>query len=837
MKIYISILFCLFQFISISQQTWIDISKADKPYDQIIDEIDAMFEKNGTGRGSGFKQYKRWRHRTDPLVTDNSIRTNFSLRNHDAYQGLIKRMDKDSPSTRATNGDWESLGPWDYTGFDSFSGGGMGRVICMAFDPQNSSVYYAGTAAGGLWKSTDSGGDWTPLTDGFSSIGISDIEIDPTDSNIMYILTGDARAYDCRSIGIMKSIDGGTTWENTGFDVDITEEIYGFNLTLDPSNSNTIYASMRDKGLLKSLDGGESWDTMIFSTTVFEVEFIPGDSNIALAPAANGLWRTIDGGLTWNLDNDPSFPATFERMDVAVCPSYPSLVYTIFNGATSIDGTFFGCYRSLNYGESFVMASNSPNIFGWELDGNDSDDQGSRDLAFIVDPTNENTIFAGGVNIWKSTTLGQTWGRETWRTRNYQPSDPFVHADQQNFYWHQGSLFTCNDGGIFRTDDLGNSWTEISSGLAITQYYEIDVKDNAMFMGGTQDNGSGEADIGDYSYDDIGGGDGFAACWHTGDQTIQYISTQNKLIRRQFGSNITIWDDFDNFWNCDIDMDLIDPNYFYLSKNNELFRCHQDGPIWSFDFEDLGVSDLFGTKNVRGMAQCESEPDVMYVICSNKLLRTINLNDAMPSWTEIPIPALTNYTDVIVDPDNHQRVWITCGGYTSGEKVYYSDTGGYSWENISSGIENIPITRIEYDNLSNSGGVYIGTEIGVYYRGDFMSDFIPFGNHLPNTKVDDIEIRPGYIYVGTHGRGVWRSELYTSCEYNLTLTVANDNGNSNSPGTQIFHANNKITSTREYGGGELTNISYFANNGIRLLPGFEVKKVSRFKAEIGDCPD
>jgi hypothetical protein len=193
----------------------------------------------------------------------------------------------------------------------------------------------------------------------------------------------------------------------------------------------------------------------------------------------------------------------------------------------------------------------------------------------------------------------------------------------------------------------------------------------------------------------------------------------------------------------------------------------------------------------------------------------------------------TSLYDVTVDPSNALRVWVACSGYNAGNKVFYSNNGGTSWTNISGTIENVPIRCIEYV----SGGVYIGTEIGMYYRGDSMTDWISFANYLPNTVVTDIEIRSGFVYAGTHGRGIWKSSVYSNCPVNLLLTAGNDPSNPLSLGTQYYHASNNITSSRIISGGLGTEINYTSGNQTDLIIGFEVHSGNLFEIKIDGCPN
>lgn len=826
----------LLPLIGSGQSSWGDITSRNLTYGEMLDECEEFFAETGTGRGSGYKQFLRWKTIMDARASRNSGLMNYQAINKRAHERARQR----SPQVRSTAGTWENIGPFDQYGSDAWSSGGMGRVICSAFHPTNNSVIWVGTAAGGLWKTTNGGTTWSPLTDAFASIAISAIAVNYANPNILYILTGDGRASDAPSIGVLKTTDGGLTWQETDLTFVPSENKFGYRLVMHPTNPNVLFASINGNGLFKTSNGGSTFTQEINAdTTIWDIEFIPGDPNQILLATNKGLIRSINGGVTWVLDNDPSFPGAYACMNIAVSPSQPQNVYVIFNGDTGMGGTFRGCFKSTDYGATFTMQSSAPNIFGWALDGGDNGDQGARDLAFIVDPANDARLFAGGVNIWKSEDSGATWGRETWWTHQYDPSDPFVHADQQNFYWLGTTIFTNNDGGIFKSSDYGNDWTDLSEGLAIGQFYEIDIHNNE-YIGGLQDNGTMEGTFDNPQSHQILGADGFGCAWHTGDHSIKFLSTQASIIRRQFGSNIIIWDGIGNFafWETEIEMHRTDPNYLFLDQDNKLYRGHQEFFIWNFIWEDLNTDAELSGDDIRGYSQSPSDPDVMYVVNLDGIIKTENLSAATPDWDVLPNPVTGDALlyDVVVHPSDPDKVWVVRAGYETGKKVYYSDNGGTSWSNISGSIENVPIRCIEYVSGSNSG-LYIGTEIGVYYRGDGMPDWVPFANYLPNTLVLDLEIRDGYVYAGTHGRGIWRSPVYSHCPATINLTQGNDPGNPFSPGTQYHYASNSITSTRIIEGDLLdTEIYYISENKTDLLPGF-IAKNGFFVAKVGDCPD
>jgi hypothetical protein len=197
----------------------------------------------------------------------------------------------------------------------------------------------------------------------------------------------------------------------------------------------------------------------------------------------------------------------------------------------------------------------------------------------------------------------------------------------------------------------------------------------------------------------------------------------------------------------------------------------------------------------------------------------------------------TNITGLTTDVNNPNNIWVTLSGYVAGEKVYYNNTGGSTWSNISGSLPNTVMNCVIYDDAEvNDNAVYVGTDIGIFYRDATLSDWLPFRNGLPNTIVFDmhVDVAGGKLYAGTYGRGIWSSNLYSECPVGWSLT------NENAPGTYpegytYYQASEYITSTRDFYGGAGTKVFYKAGDNITLNPGFRARSLDLFKAWIGPC--
>ena len=203
---------------SYSQSSWEALMLKDdsnKTLEEVKDAFEREWENKPYKKGFGFKQFHRWAHFWETRLNPDGTFASYENIYKEFNEFMRAYENSGLEKSRSVNGDWVPIGPFDYTYTSSWSPG-QGRINVVVSDPNNPQVIYAGAPAGGLWKSIDDGSTWTPLTDDFSAIGISGIAVDPNDSDVIYISTGDADGGDTYSIGVWKTLDGGLTWNTTG---------------------------------------------------------------------------------------------------------------------------------------------------------------------------------------------------------------------------------------------------------------------------------------------------------------------------------------------------------------------------------------------------------------------------------------------------------------------------------------------------------------------------------------------------------------------------------------------------------------------------------------------
>ncbi|MBM3428918.1 MAG: glycosyl hydrolase, partial [Bacteroidetes bacterium] len=374
-------------------------------------------------KGKGFMAYKRWEWFMEPRVYPSGNRM---------APNAIELAKTQSPGLFPPASG--SAGLWTYIGNTNVptNGGGAGRVNSVRVQPGSTTTYYACAPSGGLWKTTNSGTSWTCMnTDFLSALGVSDIAIDPNNTNILYIATGDGDASDTYSLGVLKSVDGGLTWSTTGLNWAVSNSRTTSRIIMHPTNSNILLVATSN-GIYKTTNAGSSW-TQVRTGSFKDIKFKPTDPTVVYASGASFVKSTNSGDSFTTITS--GLPTTdVYRIAIAVSPANAAVVYLLISNIT--DSGLRGVYKSTNSGTSFTTAATTPNLLGWNTDGADAGGQGWYDLAIEASASDANEVYVGGVNIWKSTNGGTTWAiNGHWIGSGV----PYVHADIHALTWLSAS--------------------------------------------------------------------------------------------------------------------------------------------------------------------------------------------------------------------------------------------------------------------------------------------------------------------------------------------------------------------------------------------------------------
>lgn len=717
---------------------------------QIQKAFNDYWENKPYEKGKGWKQFKRWEYLMESRVDKNGNFPDPGMvwTEHLKFQQKYQSNASSKSNNKSSN--WTSLGPdsWNSIGWNP----GIGRINVIAVDPNNSNVIYVGAPAGGCWKSTNGGNSWTPLTDTLATLGVSGIAINPQNSNEIYLATGDGDGSDTYSIGVIKSTDGGNTWQSTGLNWNTTQSRVMSKIIINPNNPTELYVATNN-GLWKTNNSGSSWTNV--RTGVFrDVEYNPLNPNTVFACTNTNFFKSINGGafnmITTGLPN----VTQVGRMTIAVTANDTNYVYLL--AANSSDYGFLGLYRSTDGGNTFSLRTNSPNILGWNTTGSDSGGQGWYDLALAVSPNNKNEVFTGGVNVWKSTNGGASFSANTqwnWPTGSFG----YVHADIHTLDYFGNNLFCGSDGGVFKSTNSGSSWSDLTAGLEVTQFYRLGMSatNAGTVIGGAQDNGCSLLKSGTWTH--VTGGDGMECLVDYSNDNYIYSTSQYGTIYRSTNggasfSNISGSINENGAWVTPYVIDPNNPSTLFAGYEN-VFKTTNRGNSWT------QISNFSATGTIRSMAVAPSNSNVIYIATLTQIRKTTNGGS---SWTVINngLPNL-NISYIAVHNLNPNILWVTFSGFSNGNKVYKSVDGGTSWVNVSGNLPNIPINCVVYENGTNNG-IYVGTDMGVYYKNDDLLNWEAFMDNLPNVQVNELEIfyPTGKIRAATYGRGIWESGLF-----------------------------------------------------------------------------
>ncbi|MFT6717273.1 MAG: photosystem II stability/assembly factor-like uncharacterized protein, partial [Saprospiraceae bacterium] len=718
------------------------IDQATYTIEIIETEANNYFETNGTGRGSGYKQFQRWLY-----VAKRDIDENGFKRSNNSQMKALRTYRKAQRSKRenqrkgkgdltlgtSTTGNWEEVGPtyWSATsGWNS----GVGRITSIGVDPNNANHIIVGSPTGGVWKSSDAGINWSPLADNFQTLDVWSLAISPHNAN--HYLWGTNRE-------VYKSTDGGATWSSTNHSAsgDIIRILY------HPTDANIVFSSSSSGGVYKSSNGGASWSQVSSAgSSIYDLEFKPGDPTVVYASGAS-VYKSTNTGTSFTQINS-GFGSGKKMM--AVTADNPSVVYI----AEESGGTFGGLYKSTNNGASFSQIRNSSiNYFGYADDGSDDSGQAPRDMDIIVSPSNENEVHLAGIQTWKSTNGGTSFSLTSYWTHSGAANKGvgYCHADVDILVYQGSRIYVGSDGGFYTSDDQASSFQDKTTGMGLRQYYRIGISktDPNVVTGGAQDNGTCVMRGAGREFKFWLGADGMEGFVDWNNPNNLYGTTQSGSLYKstnQGNSYSGITEPTGSgAWVTPFEQDPTNASTIYVGLN-EVWKSTDKGSNWT-------QISTFGGGSLDELKIAETNNQYMYVADGTTLSRTTN---GGASWTTLS-GTLGTVNWISVDPEDEQRVAVV-----TSSKVYVSTNAGSSWTNYT---KNLPTGTSYYCAIWQKGsenGLYVGGNGFVSYIDDNMTSYVDYLVGLPNVRVYELEIQyvSNKIFAGTYGRGLWESDIY-----------------------------------------------------------------------------
>lgn len=656
-----------------------------------------------------------------------------------------------------------------------------GRVSAVACHPTDPNTYYVGGADGGVWRTTDGGANWTPLTDDMPTTATGAIVIDPVNPDTIYVGTGEANYanHSRHGLGIFKSTDGGDTWTQLA-EATFAGRTFS-KMAINPQNPQILFAAVAraggfpalaaakghpgaagPTGIFRSADGGHTWTHLLNGLPDLpgsDVAINPQDPNVVYAAIGeifgdvqNGVYKSTDGGDTWTqLGGGLPQAGTVGRVSVALAPSNPDRLYAMYTYACTDTGAYaytLNGYRSDDGGATWTSFSLSglQASYGWFLS------------IISVHPTKPDQAYFGGVNLRRTENGGG----------NFAGVTP-PHVDMHAIDWDAaGRMLVGDDGGVHRSDDEGSNWVALNDGLGLIQFYagiSTNPADPDFVLGGTQDNGSSIRPNDSQIWRQVFGGDGG---WTQSDITdinhfiVEYQGTGNIFQTFNGGNYFTNTRDgiVSGDRNCFLPPYLIfpeDPTKM-LYATHRVYRTTISGLDWTPISGDLTSGSPYA---IRALALSPANSDIVYAATNDG--RVQRSTDGGETFTLIAedVPGWPRVTrEVCPDPVDPNTVYLAVANYGT-DQVRRSTDAGQTWQTLDGDLPDVPVNVLAVDARPPVPVIYAGAEDGLYRSINDGVSWTRYAEQLPHTPVIDLrlETERGRIVVGTQGRGAWSVAL------------------------------------------------------------------------------
>tara|TARA_B100000768_G_scaffold181355_1_gene204025 strand:+ start:29941 stop:32490 length:2550 start_codon:yes stop_codon:yes gene_type:complete len=757
---------------------------------EIQNAAQEYFDIRGTERGTGFKSYKRWEYNALRMQDENGFlkSSTYYINELERYNSEINNSSKLSRASLVSN--WEQLGP---TSWNQTSGWnpGVGRITSIAIDTKDADHIIVGSPGGGVWKTTDSGANWSVLTDNLSNIRVFALAIDPVNSSVYY--------WGSTSGVIYKSTEAGSTWNQLADTGNGTVN----KILINPNDPNKMFCSSQYHGVLKSTDGGVNWDSIHSdSNTGFDVEFKPGDLSVVYA-SGNNFFKSTDSGQTFSkiTNNVVSGANSFNSGPkmIGVSAAKPEVVYLL----EASGSVFGGFHKSTDSGDNFTKLNHvSKNYFGYSSTADDSSGQAPRDMDIVVNSNDENDVHIAGILSWRSTDGGVSfnitsqWIPQTAAGENIG----YCHADIDIMIYQNNKLYIGSDGGIFVANNplTVNStyYTDLTPGLGIRQFYRIGTSQTnpVIVSGGAQDNGTSVYRA-DKTWVDWLGADGMESFVDHSDSNILYGTSQFGSLYKSFNQGqsrigIPSPNNKSGNWITPFEQDPTDSNTIY-SGYDKIYKSTNGGENLSSKGQSwVSISQDFGS-NVNHFKIAPSDNDVIYVAVGSNMYKTTSGGGSLIApWSSVS-GFSGSINSIAIHPTDPNKLAIATN---SSEKVYISTDGGSSWTAIRHDLPSFAALAVVWDTTYNEDILYIGMNYGVYYLRENTTSWTAYTTGLPNVSISELEVNfaDKKLYSATYGRGLWSVDLFDPTTSGLDDFKISDLEVSPNPSTGVFSLDWKL---------------------------------------------
>jgi len=672
---------------------------------------------------------------------------------------------------------WVERGPGNVTG----------RVRGLVVDPDDPSgnTWFIGSVGGGIWKTTNAGGDWIELAPYISNLAVSTVAMAASDHNIMYAGTGESMfSVDViNGDGMLKSTDRGQTW----FRLMSTVNNDNFNniarIIIDPNNADIVLAAttsgrykqntVNKSGIWKTTDGGTTWAEVynepIIGTLgrvqkVLQLIETPGNFNDLFGSVdEKGVIKSTDAGNTW-FYSSIGIDDTSGRFELAIASSNPSRIYAGGEGTGTSN-----LYFSTDAGATWVKTIPSGNNPNW------LSAQGWYDNTIVVHPTNENIVYVGGVNLYRMEMTGTT------RITTTIASGP-VHVDHHNLMIIPRAgggfrILNANDGGVGLSSDSSSNWSKPTNGLNTTQFYGVDKKPGASaYIGGMQDNGtwrSPENSTAASQWTFQIGGDGYEVSWHFNDPSKLVGGSQYNGIRRSTNGGQTWVSATSGLTNTGsssapfitkIAKTNMEPDLLFAVGASGVFRTTNFAANWTLSAIPAG--DWGSISTFHDVRVSRSNPDIVWagarMDASGKIHVSTDRGVTFQPTTIYPVTTMGGISGLATHPLDDATAYVLFS-FAQKPKILRTTDLGQTWEDIT-GFGPNPVSSNGFPDVAlydlivfphTPDTIWVGTEIGLFESTNNGVDWHYANNGFPAASIWMLTHSEDEVVAATHGRGIW----------------------------------------------------------------------------------
>jgi photosystem II stability/assembly factor-like uncharacterized protein len=759
-------------------------------------------------KNSNFYKRYEWFYRT--RLNENGVYPKMFIEQQKfAEMAKVKTIFQKGNRLQTTSDHWTNIGPKAIDMSGSFIpqwGSTSGRITGLAVHPTDPNTVYIGAAAGGIWKTVDGGTHWTDMSGDLNLLTFGAIAIDPNNTNIVYAGTGETlwgfNTTTFEGDGLYKSTDGGISWTKitNGFG---TQTQFS-DIVVSPHNSNIILAAIgsgnwnnqnpTNEGVWRSTDAGTTWTRVINQGDAFDVAFDPTAASTKAYAAtggknvSGGFFVSTDAGATWAQSNT-GLPATTSigRIQFSVSPSTPATIFSLVNNSTALAGGFTtAAFKSTNSGVSWTQISSGTNIAG-SYDGIAVNDQGSYDLCLDVSPANSNDVMFGNVEVSR-TTDGATiaFVRKTPKIfTNPGAWDGYTHTDIHKVVYAPSNasiVYVGCDGGIFRSDDGGATFTDRNNDINTLQFYNVasDPGNANKLYGGAQDNGNfstSDKGVTDWVFETSG--DGMECFVDRSNSNTIFMSTQVGSLMRSIDGGVswvTVDDVGSAVWDAPYWQHPTITTRILAAINGRIKVSNSSGAPGSWSYT---TATFISGYHINTVAQSPVTTSNMIAV-SSYYLPTLGMPvppmhksaDDGATWTAISgaiaSSGFANKTinKVVASPTDGNTFYLCRVSYDIGQVLKTTDFGA-TWTDISGNLPKISHNDLFVDP-ANTNHIYVANDFGVYWTNNGGTIWNKLSNGMPFVPVMDIDFYKNgstrLLRAASHGRGVFELQIDTPLE-------------------------------------------------------------------------